>query len=311
MRKALMRTELEFKQEKGVDRSRTFTCGDSRASLLPCSSTKKWCRLKVTVSCLSELLESDKMIGLASVKIRTEEHQSIPAAPASPDKKPMEAMQESPCSVDQHSSIFTARATNNAETSRHSAASPQTDRARDSSRSGSNSSASPGPNDRSVGKNAGGQVTKKAADALHLTQPSQPSSTKQASTEHRKNNSEAGKRLKPSASAESKSQEQDAKSSAKRRNEGKSTNMLPLNGVYISISGIENPNRAQLREQALSLGARYAPQWLSGCTHLICAFPNTPKYREAKKDGGVVVEASWLRDCAREQRKLPTSKYEM
>ncbi|EKX54001.1 XRCC1 in base excision repair [Guillardia theta CCMP2712] len=251
------------------------------------------------------------MIGLASVKIRTEEHQSIPAVPASPDKKPMEAMQESPCSVDQHSSTFTAGATNNAETSRHSAATPQTNRARDSSRSGSNSSTSPGQNDRSVGKNSGGQVAKKATDALDLTQPSQRSS-KQASTEDRKNNSEAGKRLKPNASAESeKSQEQAAKSSAKRRKEGKSANILPLNGVYISISGIENPSRAQLREQALSLGARYAPQWLSGCTHLICAFPNTPKYREAKKDGGVVVEASWLNDCAREQRKLPTSKYEM
>jgi hypothetical protein len=37
--------------------------------------------------------------------------------------------------------------------------------------------------------------------------------------------------------------------------------------------------RGQLREAAVALGARYAPDWSDACTHLLCAFPNTPKHR--------------------------------
>lgn len=43
-----------------------------------------------------------------------------------------------------------------------------------------------------------------------------------------------------------------------------------LNGVTIVISGIQNPDRADLRTKALAMGAKYKPDWNNNtCTHLM------------------------------------------
>lgn len=42
-----------------------------------------------------------------------------------------------------------------------------------------------------------------------------------------------------------------------------------LDGVTIVISGILNPDRANLRTSARSLGAKYKPDWDNSCTHLM------------------------------------------
>lgn len=43
-----------------------------------------------------------------------------------------------------------------------------------------------------------------------------------------------------------------------------------LNGVTIVISGIQNPDRAELRTKALEMGAKYKPDWDDNtCTHLM------------------------------------------
>lgn len=42
-----------------------------------------------------------------------------------------------------------------------------------------------------------------------------------------------------------------------------------LEGVTIVISGIQNPDRANLRALALSMGARYKTDWDNSCTHLM------------------------------------------
>lgn len=43
-----------------------------------------------------------------------------------------------------------------------------------------------------------------------------------------------------------------------------------LKGVVIVISGIQNPDRADLRTKALSMGAKYKPDWDDNtCTHLM------------------------------------------
>nr|XP_026487959.1 DNA repair protein XRCC1 isoform X1 [Vanessa tameamea] len=79
-----------------------------------------------------------------------------------------------------------------------------------------------------------------------------------------------------------------------------------LAGVAFTLSGYENPLRAELRGVGLRLGARYLPGW-RGCTHLVCAFPNTPKVREARAGGGgaAAVGGEWLRACAARRRRLP------
>lgn len=42
-----------------------------------------------------------------------------------------------------------------------------------------------------------------------------------------------------------------------------------MNKVVLVISGIQNPDRAELRNKALALGAKYKVNWDSTCTHLM------------------------------------------
>ncbi|KAL7671201.1 hypothetical protein ACOME3_006112 [Neoechinorhynchus agilis] len=82
-----------------------------------------------------------------------------------------------------------------------------------------------------------------------------------------------------------------------------------LVGCKFSLSGYENPRRAEIRDKAVQMGAQYFPKWTQFCTHLICAFPNTPKYEEAHRNGGIIVSEKWILDCERMKRKLDTEKY--
>lgn len=40
-------------------------------------------------------------------------------------------------------------------------------------------------------------------------------------------------------------------------------------GVVFVLSGFENPERGNLRDQALTMGAKYEPGWNNRCTHLM------------------------------------------
>lgn len=60
-------------------------------------------------------------------------------------------------------------------------------------------------------------------------------------------------------------------------------------GVVFILSGFVNPERGTLRSQALEMGAKYQPDWNSESTLLICAFPNTPKFRQVEADNGTIV----------------------
>lgn len=42
-----------------------------------------------------------------------------------------------------------------------------------------------------------------------------------------------------------------------------------MEGVEIVISGYVNPGRANIREKALQMGAKYKPDWFSSSTHLM------------------------------------------
>ncbi|XP_065009719.1 DNA-repair protein XRCC1 isoform X2 [Musa acuminata AAA Group] len=70
-----------------------------------------------------------------------------------------------------------------------------------------------------------------------------------------------------------------------------------LEGVVFALSGFVNPERATLRSKALEMGAEYQPDWTSDCTILVCAFPNTPKFRQVKSDGGTIVSKDWISEC--------------
>ena len=49
-----------------------------------------------------------------------------------------------------------------------------------------------------------------------------------------------------------------------------------LEGVVFTISGLQNPLRGQVRQKATDMGAKYRGDWDASCTHLVCAFANTP-----------------------------------
>lgn len=81
-----------------------------------------------------------------------------------------------------------------------------------------------------------------------------------------------------------------------------------LEGVVITISGIQNPDRADIRSKALSLGAKYKGDWDFTCTHLICAFVNTPKFFQVRGIGKIVTK-QWILDCHYDRKRLPWKRY--
>ncbi|XP_071656610.1 DNA repair protein XRCC1 [Patagioenas fasciata] len=82
-----------------------------------------------------------------------------------------------------------------------------------------------------------------------------------------------------------------------------------LGGVVLVLSGFQNPLRSQLREAAAELGATYSPDWTARSTHLVAAFPRTPKAAAARSGGGFVVGPAWIWDCRRLQRRLSERPY--
>ncbi|XP_062563379.1 DNA repair protein XRCC1 [Armigeres subalbatus] len=81
-----------------------------------------------------------------------------------------------------------------------------------------------------------------------------------------------------------------------------------LENVVLVISGIQNPDRANLRTQALAMGAKYKSDWDSSCTHLICAFKNTPKYNQVHGKGKIV-KKGWIERCHALRKRLSWRKF--
>ena len=78
-----------------------------------------------------------------------------------------------------------------------------------------------------------------------------------------------------------------------------------LKGVTFVLSGFQNPERGQLRDMALEMGATYAGDWGPGATHLIAAFANTPKVKDVMRAGhGHIVTREWLKQCHALKRRM-------
>lgn len=82
--------------------------------------------------------------------------------------------------------------------------------------------------------------------------------------------------------------------------------------VVFVLSGFQNPLRTELRLKALSMGATYSDEWNKKCTHLICAFANTPKYAQVEQSGkGRIVTKQWINDCFKQKKFLAEEKYKL
>uniref|UniRef100_A0A182PCC7 BRCT domain-containing protein n=1 Tax=Anopheles epiroticus TaxID=199890 RepID=A0A182PCC7_9DIPT len=74
--------------------------------------------------------------------------------------------------------------------------------------------------------------------------------------------------------------------------------------LYLS----QNPDRANIRNQALAMGAKYKPDWDASCTHLICAYKNTPKYNQVHGKGKIV-KKEWIEKCYANRKRLSWRKF--
>ncbi|KAK5643640.1 hypothetical protein RI129_007485 [Pyrocoelia pectoralis] len=115
----------------------------------------------------------------------------------------------------------------------------------------------------------------------------------------------------PSTSHATKRKQKDPSTTSPKKNKiqklSKPYNQL-LDGVTIVISGIENPERSTIRNNALELGAKYKADWDNSCTHLVCAFTNTPKFNQVKGKGKIV-NRLWISDCHTQRKRLPWRRY--
>lgn len=69
--------------------------------------------------------------------------------------------------------------------------------------------------------------------------------------------------------------------------------------ISFSLSGYVNPQRDEIRRKALKMGAKYIadPNITNNkCTHLICAFKNTPKSQQLKGHCKIVSH-KFIEDC--------------
>ncbi|CAF2154219.1 unnamed protein product [Rotaria magnacalcarata] len=91
------------------------------------------------------------------------------------------------------------------------------------------------------------------------------------------------------------------------------TDKFPImKNVVFVLSGFQNPLRSQLRNKAISMGATYSDDWNEKCTHLISAFPNTPKFNEVQQTGkGMIVSKHWIIDCCKQNQLLSEKSYNL
>ncbi|KAI4462474.1 dna-repair protein xrcc1 [Holotrichia oblita] len=81
-----------------------------------------------------------------------------------------------------------------------------------------------------------------------------------------------------------------------------------FNDVVLVISGIQNPDRSNIRNMVIAMGGRYKADWDNTCTHLVCAFTNTPKFNQVKGKGKIVTKA-WVTDCHAQRKRIPWRRY--
>lgn len=93
----------------------------------------------------------------------------------------------------------------------------------------------------------------------------------------------------------------------------KMDNKRPFNKIMerivLVISGFVNPLRGEIRDKALEMGAKYKGDWDKSCTHLVCAFVNTPKYIQVRGQGGRIVTKDWIIDCYKKKCLLDWKLY--
>ena len=81
-----------------------------------------------------------------------------------------------------------------------------------------------------------------------------------------------------------------------------------MSDVVFTISGIQNPLRGDIRQKAIEMGAKYRGDWDNTCTHLVCAFVNTPKFNQVKGKGKIV-KKDWIEQSYEDHKIYPWRRF--
>ncbi|KAF6204848.1 hypothetical protein GE061_019011 [Apolygus lucorum] len=81
-----------------------------------------------------------------------------------------------------------------------------------------------------------------------------------------------------------------------------------MDDVVFVISGFQNPLRSDIRNSALAMGAKYKADWDSTCTHLVCAFRNTPKFNQVH-GSGKIIKKDWIEKCYESRKRFPWRRF--
>ncbi|XP_057328573.1 DNA repair protein XRCC1 [Microplitis mediator] len=84
-----------------------------------------------------------------------------------------------------------------------------------------------------------------------------------------------------------------------------------LEDVTFSLSGYVNPQRDEIRRKAFKMGAKYVADpntTTNRCTHLICAFKNTPKHQQLKGHAKIVSHI-FIEECFDHKKRYPWRRY--
>ncbi|KAK3881758.1 hypothetical protein Pcinc_013840 [Petrolisthes cinctipes] len=84
-----------------------------------------------------------------------------------------------------------------------------------------------------------------------------------------------------------------------------------MDGVVFVLSGYQNPQRSNLRDAMMDMGAIYKSDWGPTCTHLVCAFKNTPKYQQVQLSKGRIISGSWVTQCHKDKKRYPCKRFDL
>ncbi len=81
-----------------------------------------------------------------------------------------------------------------------------------------------------------------------------------------------------------------------------------MSDVVFTISGFQNPLRGNIRQKAIEMGAKYRGDWDNSCTHLVCAFTNTPKFNQVRGKGKIVTK-DWIEKSHSDRTRYPWRRF--
>ncbi|GJQ14031.1 hypothetical protein GpartN1_g5822.t1 [Galdieria partita] len=87
--------------------------------------------------------------------------------------------------------------------------------------------------------------------------------------------------------------------------------LKPLQGIFISVTGLSLETRRKVEQVCIALGAAYSGDLSKTCTHLIGVEPKGMKYEFALKCKMHIVTIEWLWSCQKYEKLVDENQYKL